>query len=243
MAQAETIFFDAVGTLFGVRQSVGEIYGHFAQKAGFTVDTQRLNQAFIQNFRQAPRAAFPNASAQDLPQLEYDWWRAIAQASFAAVDVQVPAFDAFFQPMFTYFATAEPWLVYPEVPTLLANLKASGYRLGIISNFDGRLTAVLEALDLAHWFDTVTISTQVGAAKPESEIFATALAQQDCPPEKAWHVGDSWTEDYEGAMAAGLRSVWLNREAALLPDSPPLNTLLPVREVTTLATLETVLNP
>jgi putative hydrolase of the HAD superfamily len=242
MAQAQTIFFDAVGTLFGVQQSVGEIYGRFAQQAGFIVDAQQLNQAFIQNFRQAPRAAFPNASLQDLPKLEYDWWRAIAHASFAAVDVQMPAFDSFFQPLFTYFATAEPWLVYPEVPALLAQLKASGYRLGVISNFDGRLTTVLEALNLAPWFDTVTISTQVGAAKPESKIFVAALAQQNCLPEQAWHVGDSWAEDYEGAMAAGLRGIWLNREAALLPNKPPLNTPFPVLEVTTLAMLETILN-
>jgi putative hydrolase of the HAD superfamily len=174
-------------------------------------------------------------------QLEYEWWRTIAQDSFEQVGVQLANFDPFFQPMFAYFATAEPWFVYPEVPEVLARLKALGYQLAIISNFDSRLSAVLRALNLDPWFETVTISTQVGAAKPERAIFEAALAQQHCPPNRAWHVGDSWPEDYEGARAAGLWGVWLNRARAVVPsDHPNVNATL--LEIETLTPLEAILS-
>jgi putative hydrolase of the HAD superfamily len=210
------IFFDAVGTLFGVRSTVGEIYAQFAAQAGLEVDAQQLNIAFIQSFRTAPRAAFAQATPQDLPHLEYDWWRTIAQRSFEHMGVfaQLPDFDAFFRPLFTYFETAAPWILYPETLQTLEMLKTLEIELAIISNFDSRLYSVLQTLGIAHWFQSVTISTQVGAAKPDTEIFEVAIAKHPYLPTQAWHVGDSWSEDYEGSTAAGLQGIWLNRNGA-----------------------------
>jgi putative hydrolase of the HAD superfamily len=135
MTLPKIIFFDAVGTLFGVRGTVGEIYAQFAQKAGLNVDAQQLNAAFIQSFRAAPRAAFAQAAPQDLRHLEYDWWRTVAWQSFKSVGVltQLPDFDAFFQPLFTHFETADPWVVYPETLKALGQLKTLEIELAIIS--------------------------------------------------------------------------------------------------------------
>ncbi len=209
----QIIFFDAVGTLFGVRGSVGQIYGQFAQAAGLDIDAQDLDRAFIQSFKAAPRAAFSGASSKDLATLEYQWWQAIAHQSFSKVGAasELSDFDKFFRPLFDYFAQADPWVVYPEVSQGLSQLKALGIELAIISNFDSRLHAVLEALELSQWFTSVTISTHVGSAKPEPSIFESALAKHGYSPQDAWHVGDSWSEDYEGAIAAGLKGIWLNR--------------------------------
>jgi putative hydrolase of the HAD superfamily len=213
MEKPQIIFFDAVGTLFDLRGTVGEIYGQFAQQAGLEVDPEELDRAFIESFRTSPRAAFAATNPQALARLEYEWWRSVAFQSFETVSVQpkIENFDTFFQPLFDYFAIADPWILYPEVPQTLSELKVLGVELAIVSNFDSRLYAVLEALDLDQWFSSVTISTQVGAAKPERSIFEAALAIHGCKPDRAWHVGDSWAEDYQGATAAGLRGVWLNR--------------------------------
>jgi putative hydrolase of the HAD superfamily len=71
---------------------------------------------------------------------------------------------------------------------------------------------VLQSLELSSYFSSVTISTQAHVAKPDPQIFAMALAKHNCPPEAAWHIGDSLVEDYQGAKAAGLRGIWINRE-------------------------------
>jgi putative hydrolase of the HAD superfamily len=213
MKKPKVIFFDAVGTLFEVKGTVGEIYGWFAQQAGLRIDAEKLNQAFVQSFCAAPRAAFTGATPQAIPQLEYEWWRSVASESFKLVGAlsKIEDFDTFFQPLFDHFAIADPWVLYPEVPQVLADLSVLGVELAIISNFDSRLYVLIEALGLEQWFSSVTVSTQVGAAKPERAIFEAALAMYQCSPEQALHVGDSWAEDYQGATAAGLHGVWLNR--------------------------------
>jgi putative hydrolase of the HAD superfamily len=239
------IFFDAVGTLFGVRSSVGEIYAQFADQAGLDVDASNLNSAFLKSFRAAPRAAFAGAAPQDLSRLEYEWWRTVAQNSFECVGAlaQLSDFDAFFRPLFIYFETEAPWIVYPETLKALEMLKSLEIELAIISNFDSRLYPVLEALGLAGWFGSVTLSTQVGAAKPEAEIFEVALAKHQYLPTQAWHVGDSWAEDYEGAIAAGFQGVWLNRDRAELSVDRTSLCAIDALEISDLTALPTILQP
>jgi putative hydrolase of the HAD superfamily len=235
------IFFDAVGTLFDVRGTVGEIYAQFAHQTGLSVDAQQLNTAFIQSFRAAPRAAFASAHPHTLPRLEYEWWRAVARQSFESIGAlsKLEDFDTFFQPLFTYFETAAPWRLYPETLKTLNALQALGIELAIISNFDSRLHTVLQVLELNSWFKSVTISTQIGAAKPDGAIFEAALAKHQALPTQAWHVGDSWTDDYAGSTAAGLRGVWLNRKGAEL--SLRTQTKAAVLEISDLAMLEEIL--
>ncbi|MBW4553958.1 MAG: HAD-IA family hydrolase [Aphanocapsa sp. GSE-SYN-MK-11-07L] len=228
LLQPQVIFIDAVGTLFGVQGSVGEIYSQFAAQAGVEVDAQQLNRAFIKSFLAAPRAAFAGVAIAEIPQQELAWWRAIAAASFSQVDAleQFGDFDAFFQPLFEHFATADPWFVYADVPKILAEWQAAGIAIGVLSNFDSRLHKVLQALDLAQFFSSVTISTAVGFAKPEPGIFAAALAEHDCPPQAAWHIGDSWHEDVGGAIAARVQPIWLNRHSQPLPENAAAVTII-----------------
>jgi putative hydrolase of the HAD superfamily len=72
----------------------------------------------------------------------------------------------------------------------------------------------MENLGLKDYFSSVTISTETGAAKPDPLIFEVALAkhQIEKSPDLAWHIGDSFGEDYMGASAAGISAFWLNRD-------------------------------
>lgn len=232
----QVIFFDAVGTLFGVQGSVGEIYSRLAGRIGVQVDPVALDRAFIRSFRAAPRAAFPGVAPDQLAEHEFAWWCAIARGSFQQVGVldQFSDFTGFFQELFDHFATAMPWFVYDEVPAVLAACQSTGISLGIISNFDSRLHQVLELLDLASFFTSVTISTAVGTAKPGTAVFQAALQQHGCDPAAAWHIGDSYVEDYQGAVSAGLRGIWLDREAQTRPDK---QTADPADTITQLALL------
>jgi putative hydrolase of the HAD superfamily len=216
MQQPQVMFFDAVGTLFGVRGSVGEVYGALAQAHGVKVSPHALNQAFYQSFKLASPCAFAGADPAQITALEFAWWETIARHTFGQLGVvdQFADFPGFFAELYQHFATAAPWWVYPDVLPFLDHLRQLGLTLGIVSNFDSRLYAVLKALELDDFFASVTISTEVGVAKPESKIFAVALDKHHCSPEAAWHIGDSLQEDYQAAMAAGLRGIWLNRRSA-----------------------------
>ncbi|MEL6319374.1 MAG: HAD-IA family hydrolase [Cyanobacteria bacterium J06626_14] len=209
----KVIFFDAVGTLFGIDGSVGEIYDLVAQKHGVTSDPALLNQAFFQNFQKAPPMAFPGIDITAVPHEEFQWWRAIALQTFDQVGTldQFNDFDRFFDDLYAYFATEAPWYLYSETIPTLKHWQDKGVTLGVISNFDSRIHRVLDALGLSAFFSSVTISTEVGAAKPDFKIFELALKKHNCSPQSAWHVGDSFKEDYEGAKSVGLRAIWLKR--------------------------------
>jgi putative hydrolase of the HAD superfamily len=207
------IFLEVVGTLFGVRDGVGAQYAIVADRFGVTVDADALDVAFYAVFKQAGSPAFPDASPETIPQLEFDWWRSVVVETFQLAGVldQFVEFDRFFDAVFQYFATDVPWVVYPETFMVLNGLQTIGIPLGVLSNFDSRIYAVLRSLKLYSYFQSVTISTEAGAAKPNPAIFHCAIAKHGCEASQAWHVGDSRTEDFEAAIAAGLRGIWVDR--------------------------------
>ncbi|WP_448562814.1 HAD-IA family hydrolase [Trichothermofontia sp.] len=208
------VFLDAVGTLFGVQNGVGAVYRDVACQFGVETDPHVLDRAFFQAFATAPPMAFPGTDPETLHQQEFQWWHTLAVETFGLAGYlhQFQDFDAFFQALYDHFATAQPWFVYPEVPATLAQWREAGIQLGVLSNFDSRLFAVLDALGLMEFFTTVTISTAAGAAKPDPQVFAIALQKHDCPAALAVHIGDSFRADYEGAQQAGLQALWLNRQ-------------------------------
>lgn len=127
----------------------------------------------------------------------------------------VDRFDAYFDEIYRAFRGTRGWELYPETIDVLRRLRREGIRLGIISNFDSRLLDVLDALNINEFFDTITISSREGAAKPDPRIFMAALQKHDCPASSALHVGDSLQSDVGGAMAAGMRAVWIDRGESL----------------------------
>jgi putative hydrolase of the HAD superfamily len=213
MRSPQVIFLDAVGTLFGVQGSVGGIYAQVADSFGVEVTAERLDRAFPACFQAAPPLAFPSEPSDRIAELEFAWWYAIARATFEQTgDLEKFAdFEAFFAVLYAHFATIEPWFLYGDVVPTLQRWRERGIELGIISNFDSRIYPVLKSLEIDSFFQTITISSTAGAAKPNPRIFQTALEKHDCPPENAWHIGDSRKEDYHGARAIGIRSFWIQR--------------------------------
>ena len=208
------IFLDAAGTLFDVRGSVGEVYGQLSKNFGVTVDSEKLNKAFFQSFADSSPMAFPGIELDQIPQLEFEWWLAVSANAFqiAGVFDEFSDFPKFFAELYAHFATAAPWFVYPDVFPALNRWQKQGIELAVVSNFDSRLYAVLKSLNLAEYFTSVTISTEVGVAKPDAQIFTAALQKYNCIAENVLHIGDSFKADYCGARNAGLNAVWLNRQ-------------------------------
>jgi putative hydrolase of the HAD superfamily len=208
------IFLDAVGTIIGVKNGVGEIYSEFARKFGVNCDPQQINRAFYQEFKTAEPCVFPGTPPAEIPQKEYQWWQEINRRTFTRIGKiqDFSDFEGFFADLYAYFATAAAWEIYPDTIPALDRWQQQGYTLGIISNFDTRIHQVLDALDLRKYFSSITISTEVGAAKPSAQIFQQALAHHHCSADRAWHIGDSEPEDYQGATAVGMQAWLLQRD-------------------------------
>ena len=81
------------------------------------------------------------------------------------------------------------------------------YQLGVISNADGRIAAVMERCGIADCFRTITDSGLVGHEKPHPAIFEAALRSMDVAAGQSLYVGDIYSVDYVGATRAGMQAI------------------------------------
>jgi putative hydrolase of the HAD superfamily len=101
---------------------------------------------------------------------------------------------------------------YPDAEPALRALRERGLALVVVSNWDCALGEVLESCGLAGLIDGAVSSAGSGHRKPDPGIFAPALELAGCEAGEALHVGDTAEEDLEGARAAGIRALLIDRE-------------------------------
>jgi putative hydrolase of the HAD superfamily len=210
------ILFDAAGTLFFLTKTVGDHYAYVGREVGLDLDAQQLDRAFYAAWQKMPRR-----SAIEGPRENDDkgWWRELVDRVFDQVAPSLSEFDRdnFFEIAYEHFAESGVWELYPEVPGVLEQLR-SRFQLAVISNFDGRLRFILEHLGISTFFAHIFISSEIGADKPDPEIFRRALKLIDLKPNEVLHVGDDPERDWEVASAAGLSVFRLNRPKNSLRD-------------------------
>jgi putative hydrolase of the HAD superfamily len=210
------IFFDAVGTLFYLNGTVGDHYALVGSEVGLDLDARALERAFHEAWKKMPQRA-----AIDAPRENDDkgWWRELVDLVLDQVASSLSEFDRdnFFEIAYEHFAEAGVWRLYPEVPRALEELWPR-FQLAVISNFDGRLRSNLEHLGILKFFRHVFVSSELGADKPDPEIYRRALKFIDLKPNEVLHVGDDPERDWEAAGAAGLRVFKLNRPRNSLRD-------------------------
>jgi putative hydrolase of the HAD superfamily len=90
------------------------------------------------------------------------------------------------------------------LPRAIEEARATGLRVVIVSNSEGKLEALLARLGIRGLFDAVVDSGVVGIEKPDPRIFAFALEAAGVPASRAVHLGDS-EADVIGALGAGIR--------------------------------------
>ena len=206
------VLLDAAGTLIDLTRPLGDTYSELAREFGGDLDPGTLAAGFRTAFTDIPPMAFPGRSGADLDRAERGWWRVVVERATRAAG-GVPEFDGYFDRLYAHYASARAWRAYPEVPDVLSALRGRGFELAVVSNFDSRLPPLLDALGLAPFFDAVVCSAQAGAAKPDRAIFAHALAALGIEASEALHVGDSREADYDGARAAGIEALLVDRGA------------------------------
>ena len=117
---------------------------------------------------------------------------------------------------------------FGDVEAALDQLEGA-YALALVTNGASCLQREkLAASGLEHRFAAVVVSGELGIGKPDPAIFAHALAALGC--RDGVMVGNSLERDVDGALAAGLRAVWVNRFGEARPgdlsqDVPEIATL------------------
>ena len=112
---------------------------------------------------------------------------------------------------------------YEEVPEVLANLKADGHKLAVLSNASpSMLVKALEAAGISDWFDELLSVDVLKCYKPTPAVYQLVTERFECKPsEVTFFSSNNW--DVSGAGAFGFRTIWVNRTGAAwdkLPGKP-----------------------
>lgn len=128
--------------------------------------------------------------------------------------------------------------LYEDSLELIKNL-SKNYRLAIITNglTDVQSKRIGQSV-IAKYFDTIVISEEVKASKPNPEIFEIALSNLNYTDKsKILMIGDSLSSDIKGGINFGVDTCWTN-----FKNIENSTTLKPTYEISTLLDLLKILN-
>jgi putative hydrolase of the HAD superfamily len=181
---------------------------------GTLLDRRASFERFIRDqrerFAQPLQAVLPDIYVQTLIRLDRNGYAPRSEL-FAGLAAQFDLPAALADELLMDYRAGFPGacMLFPGVHETLAGLRASGLKLGLITNGSVSMqTRKLEHLSLSSSFDVVVISAAEGVSKPDPQIFHRALARLQADPARSVFVGDHPDVDVAGARAAGMRAVW-----------------------------------
>ena len=171
---------------------------------GYDVSTQQIERGFAEAVHDYDRRLAHGISNWNAGSF-FGWSLQRAGVLEQDVEVMVRRLEA-------KDATHSLWaFTYPWVGDALALLHASGYRMSVISNADGRAKQALSELGLAPYLEAVFDSHLVGFAKPDPCLFEHAMSELKLQPADCLHVGDMYYMDVLGANRAGIAAIQVDR--------------------------------
>jgi putative hydrolase of the HAD superfamily len=159
--------------------------------------------------------------AREFPDMRHDFtWLRLAALERHAREAGYP--ESMAQEAFeVFYRTRNEVVLYDDVRSTLERL-VKDYRLFAISNGN----ADLAVIGLAQYFEASLTARDAGMLKPDPRIFGILLDRAGLRADEAAHVGDDADADVEGARAAGVLPIWLNRAGVGWPLSTPAPSLV-----------------
>ncbi len=230
--QIEFVFFDAGETLLRAHPSFPELFAEVCGRRGIVVDPGDI--AEIQR-RLAPHL-IDLAHDSDVEYSSLDagasrrFWTFLYETLLGELKIDAAGLA---EDLYKTFSSVATYRLFDDALPTLRKISDSGYKLGLISNFEEWLEDVLIEQKVGHLFDVTVISGIEGLEKPDPAIYELALQRAGVDASRAIHVGDSLSLDVEPAQSVGMRVILLDRAGLYreadhldrietLEDLPPL---------------------
>ncbi len=207
------VFFDVDFTLIYPGPTFqGEGYRQFGAKYGLTLEPDAFGAAVVR----------ASCLLEGLRDHAYDAQLFInyTQRIIEEMGGRGPGVVGCAEEIYREWAACRHFSLYEDVEPVLRQLSASGIRLGLISNTHRCLDSFQTHFDLQNLISVAVSSFEHGYMKPHPSIFESALEQLRVTAAETMMVGDSLTQDIEGALAVGMRGVLLRRSGVPVPATP-----------------------
>ena len=232
MEMKKAIFFDLYNTLMRFWPPLDEIQQASCRELGLTLRKTDIRRGYV-----VADEYFNEANAQEPLALRTPEARAEFFAEYerrillaAGVDVNLKLADQVWQ---MAMLVQKDFELFEDVLPTLQRLKERDYVLGAVSNLRRDMDALMKQLKLEGVLDFCITSSEVGAEKPYAPIFQAALERAKVQASNAYHVGDQYKADVQGAKAVGITPVLLDREGLRtdILDCPRIASLSELEEL------------
>lgn len=112
---------------------------------------------------------------------------------------------------------------YDDVVATLEALRQRGFRLALCSNLASPYA--VPARLLLPRLDVYGFSFDIGAVKPQSQIYAAVCGELGLAPREVLMVGDTWEADVHGPLSFGMHACHLVRDGERSPATHQIETL------------------
>jgi len=216
MNKIRAILFDMGGTLVKV-ESIPETYRRILKAYGIELPIEKVTMAWEE--------ANKKLDVKRMPELGRSFWVEINLLVLKHLGIKcnvLPLAEAMDREWWDYAKTS----LYPEMLTVLRELKEKQLKIGIITNsFQSDMKKILSKFNLEGFFDIEVSIDSIGKVKPEKEIFLYAVEKLGLQPKGVLYVGDSLEVDYKGAIEAGLNALLVDRENKMNQDIKKIRNL------------------
>jgi 2-haloalkanoic acid dehalogenase type II len=211
----KAVAFDGYGTLFEFETAAEHWYGReLLEQWGLEAD----HEAFEQSVREAwsNQQALMDGTSEAWVSTWELWRRAYAAAlEEHGLDADPRAAADFLRDVLSRLAA------YPDARETIERLSAHGLLVGLLSNADEDfLQRCVSRARLR--FSVIQSSESLRVYKPHVRAFQELCHRLGCEPREVLYAGDWPASDVAGAVNAGLRTAWVNRDGSEYPaDQPP----------------------
>lgn len=202
------VAFDAVGTLLVPEPSVPVVYHAAGQRHGSRLDLAAVAERFSRVYRQRANPELLDRLQTNENQ-ERIWWQRVVREVFP--DVGDPL--ALHADLHDHFARPDAWRLCDDAAATIQSLQMSGIQVALASNFDARLHAIGAGHPGLKWIEVRVVSSEVGWRKPAREFYTALALACGARLEEILMVGDDRDCDFNGAKAAGLSALLIDRRA------------------------------
>jgi putative hydrolase of the HAD superfamily len=222
------VIFDIGGTL--VRWGDSVLFARFLSShtegvgpENMAGDAAALRRLMIRKFTRHRRAAIGMGATDDSV---VGFWRGVLKET---LDLwERPGYGVqILEPLTQAVVMGQFDSLFDDTLDTLERLRAAGYRLGVISNWNKNLPSELARLDIDRFFDFVVVSSLVGVAKPSPEIFRIGLELAGCQPQEALYVGDNVMDDCGGARSVEMDVALIRAGTDVQTEEPSCTAVYP----------------
>lgn len=202
------VLFDAGFTLLEPTVGVADVYLQEAAALGIALPAEEFRRRLRETWSMRTTESRPNpGELTTSEELEREAWRRFTWQLCQPFAELVSLHGPWLERLFTRFDQPAAWQPMDGAAQVLAGLRERGFTVGIVSNWHGVLHQILEGHDLKRHCHFVVTSAEAGYRKPHPAIFEQALQLAGAAAQSTVFIGDSWDDDIEGALAAGLAPI------------------------------------